>query len=112
MKDAKTEPVPDVPESARPIAEVRWRRRVLLVLGSTFVAIGAIGIVLPGLPGTVFLSLAAACFARSSPRFEAWLLEHPRLGPPVRQWRKTGAIPLPVKWIACLSMAASWLIRS
>lgn len=87
-----------------------WLRPVLFGLGCASVVIGVIGIVLPGLPGTVFLILAAWCFTRSSPRFEAWLLDHPRLGPPVRQWRATGAIPRYAKWFACASLAASWLI--
>lgn len=87
-----------------------WLRGLLFGLGCLSVVIGVIGIVLPGLPGTVFLILAAWCFTRSSPRFEAWLLDHPRLGPPIRHWRESGAIPRGAKWFACLSMAASWLI--
>lgn len=97
-------------ENAAGGVRARWVRRVLFFLGWIFVAVGVVGIVLPGLPGTVFLILAAACFTRSSPRFERWLLEHPRLGPPVRGWRATRAIPRRAKWVACLSMAASWLI--
>jgi uncharacterized protein len=85
-----------------------WLRPWLLVFGWICAGIGAVGLVLPGLPGTVFLILAAWCFARSSPRFESWLLRHPRLGPPVRGWRETGAIPRPVKGFACASLAASW----
>jgi uncharacterized membrane protein YbaN (DUF454 family) len=83
---------------------------LLLVLGWSFLALGIAGIFLPLLPGTVFLILSAACFSRSSPRFERWLLEHPHLGPPVRQWRQTGSIRRPIKVIACLSIAVSWLI--
>jgi uncharacterized protein len=103
-------PAPQAGPEARGGTRPRWLRRLLFVLGWAFVVVGAIGLALPGLPGTVFLILAAACFARSSPRFEAWLLGHPRLGPAVRQWRRTGAIPRAAKWIACASMAASWLI--
>lgn len=97
-------------ESALGPPRARWRRRVLFLLGLLFVPVGVVGLVVPGLPGTVFLILAAACFTRSSPRFERWLLDHPRLGPPVRAWRRTGAIPRGAKWIACLAMAASWLM--
>jgi uncharacterized protein len=85
-------------------------RPALFVLGVVFLVIGITGIVLPLLPGTIFLILAAACFTRSSPRLEKWLLTHPSLGPPVVKWRETGAIPRQVKWIACLSLAVSWMV--
>ncbi len=90
-----------VPENGR---FQRWRRPLLLAAGWVFTALGVIGLVLPLLPGTVFLILAAWCFSQSSPRFETWLLEHPRLGPHVRRWRDTGAISRQAKWLACGSM--------
>lgn len=84
---------------------LRW---LLFAAGWVFIAIGIVGVILPGIPGTIFLILAAWCFARSSPRFEHWLLTHPRLGPPVRQWRERGAIAPRIKAIALASMALSW----
>ena len=84
-------------------------RAALKALGIVLTAIGAAGVFLPLLPGTPILILAAACFARSSPRFEAWLLNHPRLGPGVRRWRERGAISLRSKIIALSAMALSAL---
>ena len=86
-----------------------WRP-ALFALGWVFVAAGVAGIFLPLVPGTLFLIIGAACFTRSSPRFEAWLLNHPRLGPPVRQWRETGSIPRSAKAFAVASLVASWLL--
>ena len=63
---------------------MRW---VYLLAGGVFVVLGVIGAVLPLLPSTVFFILAAACFARSSPRIEAWLLSFPAVGEAVRAWR-------------------------
>ncbi|MFG1358108.1 YbaN family protein [Xanthobacter pseudotagetidis] len=78
-------------------------RRMLFAAGCLFLVVGAIGMVVPMLPGTVFLILAAWCFARSSPRFEAWLLAHPYLGPSVARWKATGAIPPVAKALAMSS---------
>src|SRR5687768_16982809 len=95
--------------AARRRTAALWRP---LLFGAGLILLGAgiAGIFLPLVPGTLFLILAAACFTRSSPRFEAWLVDHPRLGPPIRQWRQTGAIPRQIKVYACLSLLASWLI--
>ncbi len=88
-------------------------RKVLLLLGVLLVPIGIAGLVLPLLPGTPLLILAAACFARSSPKFESYLVNHPRVGAPIRSWRETGAIPLRAKFIALLAMAGSvWMVAA
>jgi uncharacterized membrane protein YbaN (DUF454 family) len=81
-------------------ATPRLMRGVFLVLGIGFVVLGFIGAFLPVLPTTPFLILAAACFARSSPRLENWLLYHPRFGPLLRGWRERGAIPVKAKLMA------------
>ncbi len=87
-----------------------FRRPLLFVAGWIFTALGTAGLLLPLMPGTIFLILAAWCFSQSSPRFEAWLLGHPRLGPQVRRWRETGTIDRRVKYVACGSMLLSFAI--
>ncbi len=84
------------------------KRALFLVLGILFTALGIIGAFLPLMPTTVFLILAAGCFARSSPRLEAWILSHPRFGPLVANWRKDGVIPRPAKAMACAGMAVGF----
>jgi len=88
----------------------RFRRPLLFAAGWILTALGAIGMILPLLPGTIFLIMAAWCFSQSSPRFEAWLLGHPRLGPQVRRWREAGTIDRRVKLVACGSMLISFAI--
>ncbi|AHE54576.1 hypothetical protein NX02_14455 [Sphingomonas sanxanigenens DSM 19645 = NX02] len=84
------------------------RQRLWAALGLAFVVVGIVGIILPVMPGTVFLIIAAACFTRSSPRLEAWLLDHPRYGPPVRSWREEGAIPRRGKIAAVAGMIVGY----
>jgi uncharacterized membrane protein YbaN (DUF454 family) len=75
----------------------RW---LLLATGFLFVGLAALGAVLPILPTTPFLLVAAACFARSSPRFYQWLLSNPTFGPLIREWRENRSIPLRAKLAA------------
>ena len=84
----------------------------LIAFGWICVVVGIIGIVVPGLPTTVFLLMAAWAFSRSSERFQNWLLGHPRLGPPVIAWRERGAIPVRAKILAVAMMTASftWIV--
>ena len=69
-------------------------------LGWVFVAVGIVGYILPVLPGTVFMILALWCFKRGNERFEHWLLNHPRIGPTLRDWDENRAIKPRTKVIA------------
>ncbi|WP_207102799.1 YbaN family protein [Paracoccus shandongensis] len=73
--------------------------------GLIALALGIIGIALPVVPTVPFLLLAAAAFARSSPRLERRILNHPTYGPPVRAWRERGAISRLAKIWATAAMA-------
>jgi uncharacterized membrane protein YbaN (DUF454 family) len=67
-------------------------RYLLLVFAALCVALGIIGIFVPGLPTTVFILIAGWAAARSSPRFAAWLENHETFGPMIRDWRERGAV--------------------
>jgi uncharacterized membrane protein YbaN (DUF454 family) len=84
------------------------KRHAFFAAGCLLVAIGFVGAFLPLLPTTPFLILAAACFARSSPRLEAWLLNHRQFGPLLRGWREHGAIPVKAKALACIGMSIGY----
>jgi uncharacterized membrane protein YbaN (DUF454 family) len=78
------------------------------ILAYMFLAIGAVGVVLPLLPTTPFVRLAAFFASKGSPEFARWLEEHPSFGPAIAQWRHRRAIPVKAKILACSMMAISW----
>lgn len=92
------------------------KRGLLTALGLLALALGLAGLVLPLLPTTPFVLLAAACFARANPAWERRLLEHPRFGPGLRRWREHGAIARPAKRLALGALLVSgalgaWALR-
>jgi uncharacterized protein len=85
--------------------------RILLNLcGLAFVAIGIIGMFVPVLPTTVFFIIAAVIFARSNPEWEARIMNHPKFGPPIRDFRARGVIGRKAKIAAVSGMAVSSVI--
>ena len=88
------------------------RRLGLLALGWLAVGLGGVGIIVPGLPTTGFFVLAAACFARSSPRFERWVLGLPKVGPLVRDYRAGLGMPRRAKGMAIAMMLTACTLSS
>ena len=85
-------------------------RFLLRLLGLFFVALGMVGAVLPLLPTTIFLILAAYCFAKSAPKWQQRILQHPRFGPPVRQFIEHRALSRRAKYLALTAIAANYLL--
>ena len=82
-------------ETKNPIAKILW-----ILLGSFFVMIGAIGAVVPGLPTTLFLILAAACYIRSSQKLYDWLITNKTFGPYLKDYREGKGMPRNAKILA------------
>jgi uncharacterized membrane protein YbaN (DUF454 family) len=92
----------DRPHDSRPV------RLVCFGAGIAALGLGVAGIVLPVLPTTPFILLAAACFARSSARCHGYLLSHPIAGPVIHEWRTHRAMPRRAKRAGFLLMALSF----
>lgn len=72
-----------------------------VALGFILTGLGFVGLILPGLPGTIWFILAAGAFSRGDPRWEAWLLSRPVVGQMILDYRAGMGMPLRAKWIAC-----------
>ncbi len=95
---------------------------ILTILGLIALGLGILGAFLPVLPTTPFLLLASALFLRSNRRLYTWLMEHPKLGPYIKNFLVHKAIPLRVKvvsisliWLTLLNcaifVAEHWALR-
>ena len=98
--DADGEPQQGDAEANVKLSPSPLKRALWLCLGMLFLSLGVIGVLLPGLPTTPFMLLAAACFARSSQRFYSWLLNNPLFGDKVRRYRAGHGIPQRIKLFA------------
>lgn len=80
------------------------------ILAYTSIALAAIGVVLPLLPTTPFVLLAAWSASKGSPAFAEWLENHQAFGPAIENWRSRRAIPRKGKWLACVMLCVSWSV--
>lgn len=79
---------------------------VLIIAGSISLALGLLGIILPLLPTTPLLLLAAACYVRSSSRLYEWLITNKYFGSYIENYRLGKGIPLKAKVIG---VSVLWL---
>jgi hypothetical protein len=93
-----------------PVHASRVVRVLLRVAGVTCVVLGIVGLVLPVLPTTPFMLLAAYCFARASPRLHRRLLRSRAFGPMIREWQQHRAIPWRTKVTAIVLMAVTMTV--
>ena len=86
------------------------RRAVWFTFGAVCFGVGLLGILLPLLPTTIFMILAAFAFGRSSPELEARMLASPMFGPAIRRWRESRSIARQHKIAASLAMAVAFAL--
>ena len=85
-------------------------RHLASLLACCFLALAAIGVVLPGVPTVPFLLAATWFSARGSTRLYQWIYQHPQLGPPLIAWETEGAVPRRAKRLATIMLLASWAL--
>lgn len=97
-----------MPEDHKPESQER-RNLFYLVFAYICIGLGAIGAILPLMPTTPFLLLAAWAAPKGSPALHRWLYQHPQIGPILVAWEQKGAVSTRTKWFACCLMAVSWV---
>lgn len=108
LKPTPLKPTQPTPKNL--IHQSALMRVVYFVLGLVCLILGLIGIVVPGMPTTVFILLAGYFWARSSRRFYAWLLAHRLFGRMIINWQTHRAIPRFAKYLAWSMMSLSTII--
>ncbi len=104
----KHEAAPAPSGSCHPI-----QRTLMLLVTALSLALAVVGLLVPGLPSTEFLLVAAWAAARSSPRLHRWLVTHRWFGPPLQNWRNGRLVSRRSKLWCTFSMALSaWLMAS
>lgn len=93
-------------EQGKPTLHSRFWKAVTFF----WLILAAIGAVLPLMPTTVFLLLAAWSAPKASPKLEKWLYEHPRFGALLCAWRDERAVSTRSKLSALLLMSCSWAV--
>lgn len=92
------------------VSDKRSVRVLFSVLGFIFLALGIAGIFIPVLPTTINIIIAAYFFFRSNDRMYRWLIEHPRFGPALRDYRAGLGVPRKAKIYAIATIAVTFAV--
>jgi uncharacterized membrane protein YbaN (DUF454 family) len=88
----------------------RLRKALWFSLGIIFLGVAYIGVIVPGIPWSTPSLIATYCFARSSKRFQDYMLNHRLFGPFIKNWQDGRVFPTMAKWAMFASMDASLII--
>ena len=78
-----------------------------MTIGFVCVGLAYIGFVTPGIPFSIFLVIAAWAFAKSSPKMEAWLYNHPWFGKFLTNWNTKRVFPTKGKYAMIIVMTST-----
>ena len=85
------------------------KRIFFLTLGFINLGLAYLGMITPGLPFSIFIVLAAYCFAKSSPKMHSWIYGHPKFGPFLRNWTEKRVFPRKMKYLMIITMSSTAL---
>ena len=83
------------------------RKTLWLISGFLSLGMAYVGVVLPGVPFSIFLVIAAYCFSKSSERMHNWLYNHKYFGPFLTNWVEKKVFPTKGKYMMLLVMVSS-----
>lgn len=86
------------------------KRFLWKILGFCSLGLAYVGVVTPGIPYSPFVVFAAYCFAKSSPKMHAWIMNHKTFGPFINNWNQKRVFPLKLKFFMLASMTVSLLL--
>jgi uncharacterized protein len=85
------------------------KRLFFLILGFINLGLAYLGMITPGLPFSIFIIIAAYCFAKSSPKMHAWIYGHPKFGPFLKNWTEKRIFPRKMKYLMIITMSSTTL---
>jgi len=109
MNDQHQPPIAAPAPETAPVAPPRTRW-LWLLLAYASLAMGLVAVVIPGIPTTEFILLAAWAATKSSPRLAAWLERHRLFGPMIYNWRHGRVVARRAKLSATLAMSVCLLV--